>query len=70
MNGQKEDRPNYLRRLWRWIKTRLIQDVPEDIAACEFDCRRTECRQGDWKTCENRLRGMRGDKDPAGSPRP
>ena len=65
MIGQKEDRPTYLRRLQRWIKTRLIQDVPKDIAACEFECRRTECRQGEWETCERRLRAMRGDKDRA-----
>jgi hypothetical protein len=62
---QKEDRLSYFHRLRRWIKRRLIQDVPEDIAACEFECRRMECRQGDWQTCEKRLRGMRGDKDRA-----
>lgn len=53
------------RRLQQWIKDRMVQDVPEDIAACEFECRRTECRLGDWSTCENRLRGMCGDKDRA-----
>ena len=65
MVAQKEERPSPFRRLRRWIKSRLIQDVPEDIAACEFECRKMECRQGDWETCEKRLRGMRGDKSRA-----
>lgn len=64
MVGQKEKVLSPFFRLRRWIKGRLIQDVPEDIAACEFECRRTECHQGDWETCEKRLRGMRGNKNP------
>ena len=63
MGAQAEKRLSPFYRLRRWIKGRLIQDVPEDIAACEFECRRTECQQGKWETCEKRLRGMRGDKD-------
>lgn len=63
MVAQKEERPSYFRRLRRWFKSRWIQDVPEDIAACEFECRRLECRQGEWETCENRLRSMRCGKD-------
>jgi hypothetical protein len=65
MVAQKEVRLSYFRRLRRWIKGRWIQDVPEDIAACEFECRRLECRQGDWETCENRLRSMRCHEEPA-----
>jgi hypothetical protein len=62
MAAQEEDRLSPFRKLRRWL-SRLIQDVPEDIAACEFECRRLECRQGDWETCEKRLRGMRRDED-------
>ncbi|NNJ94522.1 MAG: hypothetical protein HKP57_07250 [Halobacteria archaeon] len=29
--------------------------VPDEIAVCEFDCRRTECLHGDWAKCERRL---------------
>jgi hypothetical protein len=65
MIGQKDGRLSYFRRLRRWIKRRLIQDVPEEIAACEFECRRTECQQGEWETCERRLRGMCRDQDRA-----
>jgi hypothetical protein len=65
MVAQTDKRLSPFFRLRRWIKSRLIQDVPEDIAACEFECHRTECRQGDWEICERRLRGMRGDKNRA-----
>ena len=63
MVAQKEERLSPFRRLRRWLKSRLIQDVPEAFAACEFECRRMECRQGDWETCEKRLRSMREDRD-------
>jgi hypothetical protein len=33
-------------------------EVPEEFAVCEFDCRKTECLTGDWSQCERRLRGM------------
>ena len=65
MVAQAGKRLSPFSRLRRWIRDRLIQDVPEDIAACEFECRRTECLQGDWETCEKRLRGMRGNKNRA-----
>jgi len=44
------------RKLWRWIKNQMIQDVPEDDAVCEFDCPKGQCTVGEWKTCETRLR--------------
>ena len=63
MVAQKEESLSPFRRLRRWMRSRLVQDVPEDVAACEFECRRTECKQGEWETCERRLRGMRPDKN-------
>lgn len=63
MAAQKEETVGYFGRLRQWIRTRLIQDVPEDTAACEFDCRKFECRQGEWEQCERRLRGIKRDKD-------
>jgi hypothetical protein len=60
---KEEKRVSYIRRLTRWIENRLIHDVPEDIATCEFDCRKPECRQGEWEACERRLRGIKRDKD-------
>jgi hypothetical protein len=44
-----------LKRLWGWIKEQIIQDVPEDLATCEFDCscvsecRENPCAIGEWE---------------------
>jgi hypothetical protein len=27
-----------LQRLWGWLKEQIIQDVPDYLATCEFDC--------------------------------
>jgi len=45
-------------RLWQRFKDRLVQDAPEDIQLCEFDCRELECATGDWEKCERRLRSI------------
>ena len=39
-----------------WINASLCQEVPPDIAVCEFDCRNLECTQGQWEVCPNRRR--------------
>ena len=41
----------------RWLAT-LISEVPEEISACEFDCRERECRMGDWSQCVRRQQAM------------
>jgi len=45
------------RRLFDWLSSR-VQETPEDLSACEFDCRRYECLHGDWERCERRLQSM------------
>ena len=45
-------------RLWQRFKNRVIQDAPDDIQLCEFDCRKLECAMGDWEKCERRLRSI------------
>ena len=42
-------------RLADWVLNQIIQDVPEDIALCQFDCRKGQCSHGEWETCERRL---------------
>ena len=43
----------------RWLREvfqrHIVQDVPNDLAACEFDCKVTECTYGDWKHCKIRI---------------
>jgi hypothetical protein len=43
----------------RWL-SKLISEVPEEISACEFDCREKECRMGDWSQCVRRQQVMSG----------
>lgn len=47
-------------RGWRFLVNQLIQDVPEAIAVCEFDCRETDCTAERWASCERRLRARQG----------
>ena len=39
-------------RGWRFLMNQLIQDVPESIAVCEFDCRDPNCSAERWLTCD------------------
>lgn len=34
----------------------LIEDLPEDEAPCELDCRRRQCGEQEWMRCRWRLR--------------
>ncbi|MGF1523439.1 MAG: hypothetical protein ACFBSF_14080 [Leptolyngbyaceae cyanobacterium] len=36
------------------LKNYWSVEVPDDIAACEFDCRKLECQTKDWETCPKR----------------
>ena len=44
----------------RWLQghivPRIVRDVPPELAACEFDCRKAECQQDEWASCPNRKR--------------
>jgi len=42
----------------RWLKAQIVRDVPEDIALCEFDCRKGQCLFGEWESCERRLEDL------------
>ncbi len=39
----------------------FIQDTPAELSQCEFGCRVTDCRQGKWERCKNRLLAMERD---------
>jgi hypothetical protein len=41
--------------LWQRIKNEIVQDVPEEIALCEFDCNKAECTHEQWLACPRRL---------------
>ena len=56
---------NYFHRLWQRLKGQIIQDVPEDVQACEFECRKLQCAMGDWEKCERRLCSMAQSQEQA-----
>lgn len=65
---------SWIARIKRWLRAQ-VQEVPEALAVCEFDCDRPDCRMGDWQSCERRL-GYgalvegHADSAPAPSPEP
>jgi hypothetical protein len=42
------------KRLADWIFSKLVRDVPQELAVCEFGCREPYCTYGKWETCEKR----------------
>jgi len=40
---------------WQWLKDQIVGLVPEEIAACEFECPKFQCRDGEWATCKRRI---------------
>jgi hypothetical protein len=48
-------------RLWQWIKNQIVQDVPEEIALCEFDCHKQQCTEIEWQTCPRRIAWAAGE---------
>jgi hypothetical protein len=47
----------------RW-KAFFVDDVPDDLALCEFDCRQSQCNQQQWVTCNRRIGRARGELSP------
>ena len=41
-----------------WLLQRFIQEIPEEISVCEFDCPMTNCTANVWTECELRHQGM------------
>lgn len=38
------------------ISKEIVEEVPAEIALCEFDCSKTHCSSKEWETCTRRLR--------------
>jgi len=53
---------------WQWLRRQIVEDVPEADAICEFDCRKLQCRAGEWETCERRLQYAAGELMPPPKP--
>lgn len=50
-----------LRRFRRWVAARIVQEVPEDIAICAFDCKKGQCTDGEWAICDRRIKRAAGE---------
>lgn len=57
-----------LTRLWTWVKNQWVQEVPQASALCEFDCRKSQCLEGEWVSCERRLSHAEGELMPERKP--
>ncbi len=58
MNASPKNKTSLGRRLWNLMTKGWVADVPENVSCCEFNCRELNCDQGQWETCEHRLRHM------------
>jgi hypothetical protein len=41
-----------------WLLKNLVQEVPEQLSVCEFDCPNNECTIRDWVGCELRQQAL------------
>jgi hypothetical protein len=54
-------------QVMRWLKQQVVQDVPAELAVCEFDCRKVQCTRDEWATCERRINRAAGELFPSHS---
>lgn len=43
-----------LERLQQWVSEHLIQNVPEELSYCEYECQDPDCRIAKRAFCEKR----------------
>jgi len=65
VSGEKFRIDQLVRRSWRWLRDQIVQDVPEDFALCEFDCRKGQCTMEEWKSCDRRINKAAGELMPS-----
>jgi len=51
--------------MFGWFKAfwtrNFVQETPVELSRCEFGCRSTNCLQGEWENCKNRLLAVERD---------
>ena len=52
MNARAFSRP--FRAVGQWFAGHLVQNVPEELSVCEYDCDEPDCRDGKWSMCKKR----------------
>jgi hypothetical protein len=63
MDAPQHKKGSWLRRLFDRTARRAVDDAPAEISACEFECRKLECQEGEWESCPHRLRNASRDAD-------
>jgi len=58
------------RKIGQWLKDQIARDVPEADALCEYDCRKQQCTEEEWATCERRIHKAAGELWPESGPVP
>lgn len=56
MDAPQHKKGNWLRRLLERTARTAVDDPPATLSACEFECRKLDCREGEWESCPHRLR--------------
>jgi len=56
---------NPFQRLGQFVKRNVVGDIPDDIAVCEFDCRKGQCMHSEWDKCDRRIRKGAGELFPS-----
>ena len=60
-------------RMWQNVKRQIVDDVPEALAVCQFDCARARCLLDEGRPCEQLSRKAAGElvwASPLGTPVP
>lgn len=58
------------KKFWQWMKNQIAQDVPASDGLCEYDCRKQQCTEEEWATCERRIGRAAGELWPETKPAP
>lgn len=69
MNEGSDKKAGWLRRIRAAFARRVAPSVPDEMSCCEFDCRKTECVQGEWEQCRVRMDYARRLRDEHGPDR-
>jgi len=56
------------KKFWQWMKNQIAQDVPASDGLCEYDCRKQQCTEEEWATCERRIQRAAGELWPETKP--
>jgi hypothetical protein len=53
------------RQIWaRFKRNWIISEIPQEVALCEFDCRKGQCSQEEWAACKRRISRAAGELMP------